>query len=45
MRLRSTYSDVALSESWSLAGLKSSCIDDPSAICRPAVMASVMGSM
>ncbi len=32
MRLRSTYSDVALSESWSLAGLKSSCSDEPSAI-------------
>jgi len=32
MRRRSMYSDAALSDNWSLAGLNNSCSDEPSAI-------------
>ena len=37
------YSDEALSDSWSLAGLNSSWSDDPSATCKPADTASATG--
>ena len=43
IRRRSTYSDDALNESRSLAGLKSSRSDVPSAICNPAATASATG--
>ena len=43
MRLRSTYSDVAFERKLVAGRVENSCIDDPSAICRPAVMASVRG--